>query len=98
VLHQRLAQRTPQQRAIAHGFNLLAQHFFYLFRIIGFQTRDRQHQAVIVLTFQTINDDLLRRIVIVTLNQMFSHRYLQSNLMTGFTVLVFPPCTQPLAA
>ena len=94
VFHQRLTQCAPQQRAIAHVFDLLAQHFFQLFRIIGFQTRDRQQQAIVILAFQAVDDNLLGSIMIVTLNKMFRHCHLQGHLMTRFPALVFPPVTQ----
>ena len=61
-------ERAPQQRAIALRFDLLAQHFFNLFRVIGLQARDHQHQTIVILPLQAVEDDLLRGVVIVTLN------------------------------
>lgn len=60
-------------------FDLLAQHFFQLFRVIGFQTRDRQQQAIVILAFQAVDDNLLGSIMIVTLNKMFRHCHLQGH-------------------
>ena len=98
MLHQRLTERAPQQRAVTHGFDLLAQHFFDLLRIIGFQARDHHYQAVVVLALQTVEEDLLRSVMIVTFNQMFRHRHLQWNLLTRFTALILPPGFQTVAA
>ena len=98
MLHQRLAERAPQQRAIANGFNLLTQHFFDLLRIVGFQARDHHHQAIVVLALQTVEEDLLSRVVIVTLDEMFRHRHLQRNLLARFTALILPPGFQTVAA
>ena len=75
----------------ANGFDLLAQHFLQLFRVIGLQTRDRHHQTVIILFLQTINDNLLRGIVIVALDEALGHRHLQRHQRPRFTALVAPP-------
>ncbi|KEP73277.1 hypothetical protein HR12_15085 [Microbacterium sp. SUBG005] len=72
--------------------------FFNLFRIVGFQTRDNHHQAVIILSLETVEEDLLRGVMVVTLNQMFCHRHLKRNLLARFAALVFPPGFQAVAA
>ena len=76
VAHERLSQRTPQQRAVADRFNLLTQHFFQLFRIIGFQPRDRHDQTVVVVLFQTIDNNLLRGIMVVAFDKAIRHCHL----------------------
>ena len=98
VLHQRLAQRAPQQRAVTDGFDLLTQHFLDLLWVIGFQARDHHDQTIVVLALETVEEDLLGGVMIVTFNQMFSHRYLQWNLLTRFTALILPPGFQTVAA
>lgn len=64
-------------------------------RIIGFQTRDRQQQAIVILAFQAVDDNLLGSIMIVTLNKMFRHCHLQGHLMTRFPALVFHQLRKP---
>lgn len=58
VLHQRLAQRAPQQRAVTDGFDLLTQHFLDLLWVIGFQARDHHDQTIAVLALETVEEDL----------------------------------------
>ena len=72
-------------------FNLLTQRFLQIFRVRALNARHQQYQTVIVLSFEPIQYDLLRGLMIVAFDQVARHFYLQSGLLTRFTALAGPP-------